>query len=66
MTPQQFVYWIQGFAELSEQAPSETQWNSIKEHLDLVFKKESRQATKALLEHGRISLLSEPPTSPIC
>jgi hypothetical protein len=39
MTEQQFVYWLQGFAELCPDAPTAVQWQSIREHLAAVFKK---------------------------
>lgn len=40
MTPEQFCYWIQGFAELNNGAvPNETQWRSINDHLKTVFNK---------------------------
>ncbi|MCY1291076.1 hypothetical protein D9M70_402500 [compost metagenome] len=39
MTAENFVYWLQGFAELNGQAPNEAQWQSIREHLGLVLKK---------------------------
>lgn len=39
MTPEQFCYWLQGFCELSEAAPTEEQWDMVKEHLNLVFDK---------------------------
>jgi hypothetical protein len=40
MTPENFAYWLQGFVELTQgQTPNPAQWKSIKEHLDLVFKK---------------------------
>lgn len=39
MTPEQFAYWFQGFAELNEQPPTPEQWKSIREHLATVFKK---------------------------
>lgn len=39
MTPEQFAYWLQGFAELNEAPPSEAQWKSVREHLALVFDK---------------------------
>lgn len=40
MTPEQFVYWLQGFLELSESpALSETQTQIVKDHLNLVFTK---------------------------
>jgi hypothetical protein len=42
MTDQQFVYWLQGFVELQEtDRPSEQQWTIIKDHLQLVFSKET-------------------------
>lgn len=34
-----FCRWLQGFAELSAEAPTPEQWKSIKEHLALVFLK---------------------------
>lgn len=39
MDPLQFAYWLQGFAELNEQPPTAEQWQSIREHLGLVFNK---------------------------
>lgn len=39
MSPEQFVYWFQGFAELNEGPPSEQQWQAIRDHLSLVFDK---------------------------
>lgn len=39
MTKEQFVYWLQGFAELNETPPTAEQWQSIKEHLQTVFQK---------------------------
>jgi hypothetical protein len=39
MQPAEFCRWLQGFAELNEQAPSDAQWKSIREHLQLVFTK---------------------------
>lgn len=40
MTPEQFAYWLQGFAELNgKKPPTEAQWKSINEHLQTVFKK---------------------------
>lgn len=45
MTPEQFAYWLQGFAELTEgQAqPSPAQWQAIKDHLATVFGKVTPQ-----------------------
>lgn len=39
MQPRDFCYWLQGFAELTPEAPSQEQWDLIREHLGLVFKK---------------------------
>lgn len=39
MTPQEFTYWLQGYAEIAGEAPSEEQWKVIKDHLQLVFQK---------------------------
>lgn len=39
MTPEQFAYWMQGFAELNGAPPTQEQWESIRDHLQTVFKK---------------------------
>jgi len=40
MTPEQFCYWLQGFAELSgDNPPTPEQWKSIREHVATVFRK---------------------------
>lgn len=40
LTPEQFAYWLQGYAEISgATAPTSEQWVVIKEHLNLVFHK---------------------------
>ena len=40
MTQDQFIYWHQGFVELTEtEQPSKAQWAAIKDHLKLVFTK---------------------------
>lgn len=42
MTPEQFAYWLQGFAEMSNQDKiSKAQWEMIQDHLKTVFKKET-------------------------
>lgn len=43
MDATQFAYWLQGFAELQQTAPTEEQWKSIKDHLNLVFNKVTPQ-----------------------
>lgn len=42
MTTTEFAYWLNGFVELGGERPTEDQWELIKEHLALVFKKETR------------------------
>jgi hypothetical protein len=40
MSPEQFVYWLQGFAELcGGDRPTQAQWQSIHQHLATVFHK---------------------------
>lgn len=40
MTPEQFAYWLQGFAELNpNNPPNAIQWKQIQDHLNTVFKK---------------------------
>ena len=52
MTTEQFVYWLQGFMEIEDPdriGPKETQ--IIKDHLALVFKKETPNRTDGELDH---------------
>jgi hypothetical protein len=39
MTPEQFAYWLQGFAELQKKPPTVAQWQTIQDHLHTVFHK---------------------------
>jgi hypothetical protein len=39
MDASQFALWLQGFAELNTEPPTKEQWQSIREHLQLVFAK---------------------------
>lgn len=39
MTPEQFAYWLQGFAEIHNSTPNTQEWQVIKDHLATVFKK---------------------------
>lgn len=52
MTPEQFVYWLQGFVELNkDRLPTNEQWDMIKENLKIAFNKIKGQQliyTKAL------------------
>lgn len=44
MTPEQFVYWLQGFSEINGAAPTAAQWKVIQEHIALVFEKRTPPA----------------------
>jgi hypothetical protein len=39
MNEHDFCLWLQGFAELNTHPPTPEQWQSIREHLQTVFKK---------------------------
>ena len=40
MNPEQFVFWFRGMTEgRDREAPSDSDWNMIMDHLDLVFHK---------------------------
>jgi len=41
MTQNDFVFWLQGFVEIqnSDNPPTKEQWQIIKDHLQLVFRK---------------------------
>lgn len=41
MTPEQFIYWLQGFNECAQQAPTKEQWQIIQDHLKQVFNKQT-------------------------
>lgn len=43
MTSEQFAYWLQGYAELSDEPPTAEQWQAIRDHLALVFNKVTPQ-----------------------
>lgn len=37
MTPEQFAYWLQGYAEISGKQPTESEWQVIKDKLQSLF-----------------------------
>lgn len=52
MTPEQFAYWLQGFAELTEGTPpTPEQWKSINDHLQTVFVKITPQLGGTAIPH---------------
>lgn len=71
MTDRDFVYWLQGFAELNDAPPSKAQWKSIREHLSLVFEKRTpavgvpRQAIPNILRERDQTMRTECQLPPI-
>jgi hypothetical protein len=62
MTPEQFVYWLQGFFELSKPENLTTeQVKEVKEHLDSVFKKFPRQDAPVQNPHYIPTVFPYPP-----
>jgi hypothetical protein len=57
MTPEQFTYWLQGYAELNATPPSAEQWQSIRDHLATVFNKvtPNRWAAPGMIGPGILS-----------
>lgn len=66
MQPQDFCYWLQGFVELTEGQTnlSETQWECIKQHLQLVFKKETMTFEEIRQHFGEPHKHEKPQTPP--
>ena len=62
MKPQDFCTWLQGYIELGGSTPDEAQWEMIKEHLQLVFKKEtsSFKDIKKVIEESREIINPQP------
>lgn len=56
MTSEQFVYWLQGYAELSGERPTAEQWQSIKEHLGLVLNKVTPKVTAPSFQYPSVQL----------
>jgi hypothetical protein len=78
MNPEQFAYWLNGFAELNGgERPTPEQWKSITEHLQTVFVKVTpqfgsqvalgRASDNAITElTSRVSGQGQPITSMVC
>lgn len=60
LTPENFCYWLNGFAELTPEPPTTEQWKSIKEHLALVFTKVTPKAPGNDPEPNVIDTLFKP------
>jgi hypothetical protein len=41
MTPENFLYWLQGYAELSTAPPTKEQWKVIQDHIALALVKKT-------------------------
>lgn len=60
MTPEQFCYWLQGFAEITQcdknfvNGPQPHEWKIIVDHLNLVFRKETPSYTMPALTSKEI------------
>ena len=53
MTPEQFVYWLQGFMEMADPKElNKTQTTQIKDHLKLVFDKKTPEVSLPPIQHG--------------
>lgn len=57
MKTQDFCYWLQGYCELNGGPPNSFQWDMIKEHLALVFKKETSLSVANLEESEREKII---------
>lgn len=69
MNAQEFCYWLQGYAELAGERPTEAQWATIREHLKLVFTKVTgHEGMDDILDQMRRHMPDAPrlPTGPIC
>lgn len=69
MTPEQFVYWLQGFTELSASGDveriglTEKQWDTVKDHLKQVFDKRTPDRTAPNLPYTPAPYT--PPSQPV-
>lgn len=57
MTPEQFCYWLQGYAELAtDDSLSPQQWAVIKDHLQQVFDKKTTVTVKVDAKDAKESI----------
>lgn len=46
MTPENFIYWLQGFVEIGGGKPTDRQWEIIKDHINLVLNKITQETSQ--------------------
>ena len=63
LTPDQFCYWFQGFAELHGQVPTPEQWDTIKRHLELVFRQVAKSPDEIVRDAATVirDIHTQPP-----
>ena len=80
MTPEQFVYWLQGFMEMADPKElNKNQTQQIKDHLKLVFDKKTPEVSLPSIQHTNPFTLTpyqitcddnnnlpDPMTTPLC
>ena len=60
MTPEQFCYWLQGFAEINPcDALSATQWTIVRDHLALVFNKVTPDRVEVTSDERKMTPMDE-------
>lgn len=59
----QFAYWLNGFVELNGEQPNQQQWDSIKQHLSLVFNKITPPIKPNIYPQQHVVGLSDLPNS---
>lgn len=69
MTPEQFAYWLQGYAEIAGTQPTPEQWQIIQDHLKEVFCKKTPDrgmpiVPNPLKEPNVVTLPYIPPNQP--
>lgn len=63
MNEQQFAYWLKGFVEMNPEAMiTHAQWLILKDHLNLVFKKET--PLRQFPSFSRPGAIGTPPMNP--
>jgi hypothetical protein len=65
MTPEQFVYWLQGFMEMADpQTLTEAQVKMLKEHLALVFAKKTNTLADLTIKDFQVPYQEHPAQMP--